>query len=154
LSAAEGVDSLLSFKKHMEWPPVIRFVVHLLGQHSVIFNENEDLAIVAERAAHQKTTMTAYFTYNAQNVDGQNVVYVDLPVDHVWKIREKVWSARQLGEKVVGRMYFVHPVVGERFFLHLLLKVIPGATSFKHFRNIDNVKHSTFQTACKALGLL
>jgi hypothetical protein len=93
LSAAEGVDSLLSFKKHMEWPPVIRFVVHLLGQHNVIFNENEDLAIVAERAAHQKTTMTAYFTYNAQNVDGQNVVYVDLPVDHVWKIREKVWSA-------------------------------------------------------------
>jgi hypothetical protein len=28
LSAAEGVDSLLSFKKHMEWLPVTRLVVH------------------------------------------------------------------------------------------------------------------------------
>ncbi len=86
LSAAEGVDSLLSFKKHMEWPPVIRLVVHLPGQHNVIFNENEDLAVVAERAAHQKTTLTAYFAYNVQNADGRNVVYADFPVDHVLKI--------------------------------------------------------------------
>jgi len=46
MSVAEGVDSLLSFKKHMEWPPVTRLVVHLLGQHNVIFNENENLAVV------------------------------------------------------------------------------------------------------------
>jgi hypothetical protein len=31
LSTAKGVNSLLSFKKHMEWPPVIRLVVHLPG---------------------------------------------------------------------------------------------------------------------------
>jgi hypothetical protein len=39
LSVAEGVNSLLSFKKHMEWPLVIRLVVHLPGQHNIIFNE-------------------------------------------------------------------------------------------------------------------
>jgi hypothetical protein len=53
LSTVEGVDSLLSFKKHMEWLLVTR-LVHLLGPHNVIFNENEDLATVVERAAHQK----------------------------------------------------------------------------------------------------
>jgi hypothetical protein len=95
LSAAERVNSLLSFKKHMEWPPVTQLVVHLPGQHNIIFNENEDLVVVAERAAHQKTTLTAYFAYNAQNADGRNVVYADFPADHVWKIRRKVWSARQ-----------------------------------------------------------
>jgi hypothetical protein len=79
----------------MEWPRVTRLVVHLPGQHNVIFNENEDLAAMAERATHQKTTLTAYFAYNAQNADGGNVVYADFPVDHVWKIREKVWSVRQ-----------------------------------------------------------
>jgi hypothetical protein len=36
LSVAEGVDSLLLFKKHTEWSPVTRLVVHLLGQHNVI----------------------------------------------------------------------------------------------------------------------
>jgi hypothetical protein len=86
LNAVEGVDSLLSFKKHMEWPPVTRLVIHLPGQHNVIFNENEDLATVVERAARQRTTLTAYFAYNTQNANGQNVVYTDFHADHVWKI--------------------------------------------------------------------
>jgi hypothetical protein len=154
LSAAEGVDSLLSFKKHMEWPPVTRLVVHLLGQHNIIFNENEDLATVAERAAHQKTTLIAYFAYNAQNAYGRNMVYADFPADHVWKIQGKVWLARQQGEKAVGRMYFVHPTAGECFFLRLLLTVVPGATSSEHFRTVDDIDHPTFQAICKALGLL
>jgi hypothetical protein len=53
------------------------------------------LAVVAERAAHQRTTLTAYFAYNTQNVDGQNVVYTNFLIDHVWEIQKKVWSAQQ-----------------------------------------------------------
>jgi hypothetical protein len=51
LSAIEGVNSLLLFQKHTEWPLVTQFVVHLLGHHNIIFNKNEDLAIVAEHVA-------------------------------------------------------------------------------------------------------
>ncbi len=132
LSVAEGVDSLLSFKKYTEWSPITRLVVHLPRQHNIIFNENEDLAIVALCVAHKKTTLTAYFAYNAQNADGQNVMYVDFPVNHVLKIQEKVWLAWYWGEKVVGGMYFVHPITSERFFLRLLLIVVPGTTFFEH----------------------
>ncbi len=57
LSVAKGVNSLLSFKKHTKWSLVTRLLVHFLGQHNVIFNKNEDLAIVVECAAHQKTTL-------------------------------------------------------------------------------------------------
>ncbi len=92
LNVVEGVNSLLSFKKHTKWLPVIQLVVHLPGQHNIIFNKNENWAVVVERVACQRTTLTAYFVYNAQNVDGRNVVYVDFPTDHVWKIRKKVWS--------------------------------------------------------------
>jgi hypothetical protein len=116
LSIAEGVNSLLLFKKHTEWPLIIRLVVHLPGHHNIIFNENEDLAVVAKRVARQKTTLIAYFAYNVQNANGWNLVYADFRANHVWKIREKVWSAQHQGEKVVGRMYFVHPAVGEHFF--------------------------------------
>ncbi len=91
LSATEGVDSLLSLKKHMKRSLVTQLVVHLPRRHNVIFNENEDLATMAERATHQRTTLTAYFVYNAQNADGRNVMYANFPIDHVWKIREKVW---------------------------------------------------------------
>jgi hypothetical protein len=51
-------------------------------------------------------------------------------------------------------MYFVHPIAGERFFLRLLLIVVPGVTSFEHLRTVDDTKHLTFQVACGALGLL
>jgi hypothetical protein len=56
--------------------------------------------------------------------------------------------------KAVGRMYFVHLAVGDCFFLRLLLTVVPGETSFKHLRTIDDIKHSMFQAACGTLGLL
>jgi hypothetical protein len=72
-------------------------------------------------------------------------VYVDFLIDHVWEIQEKVWSTQQRGEKVVGQMYFVHPTAGECFFLHLLLTVIPSATSFEHLRTVDNIEHLMFQ---------
>jgi hypothetical protein len=52
LSDTEGVDSLLLFKKHTEWPLVTQLVVHLPRQHNIIFNENEDLVVVVERAVH------------------------------------------------------------------------------------------------------
>jgi hypothetical protein len=83
LSVAEGVDSLLSSKKHTEWSLITRLIIHLPGQHNVIFNENEDLVVVAEHVARQKTTLTTYFAYIAQNANGWNMVYVDFLVNHV-----------------------------------------------------------------------
>jgi hypothetical protein len=57
-------------------------------------------------------------------------------------------------EKAVGRIYFVHLAASERFFFRLLLIIVPGATSFKHLRTIDDTEHLMFQAACGALGLL
>jgi len=51
-------------------------------------------------------------------------------------------------------MYFVHPIVGERFFLCLLLIIIPGMTFFEHFQTVDDTEHPTFQAAYGTLGLL
>jgi hypothetical protein len=82
------------------------------------------------------------------------MVYADFRADHVWKIRKKVWSTRQRGEKAIGRMYFVHLTTSERFFLRLLLTIVPGTTSFEHLRTVDDTEHPTFQATCKALGLL
>ncbi len=95
LSASEAVDSLLSFKNHTEWPPVTWLGVHLPGQHNVVFNEDEDLAVVAQRAADQPTTLTGYFVFNVANEGSREVFYTDFPRQHVWKTREKVWAARQ-----------------------------------------------------------
>jgi len=101
LSTAEGVDSLLLFKKHMEWPLATRLVVHLLRQHNVNFNENENLAAMVKRAAHQKTTLTAYFAYNAQNANGRNVVYADFLI-MFGKFKKKFGQLDNEEKKLLG----------------------------------------------------
>ncbi len=123
LNVVKGVDYLLLFKKHIEWSLVTRLIIHLQGNHNVIFNENEDLVVVAECAARQRTTLIAYFAYKAQNANGWNVVYADFPVDHVWKIQKKVWSIWRRREKGVGQIFFMHLAIGECFFLCLLIIV-------------------------------
>jgi hypothetical protein len=65
--------------------------VHLPGQHNVVFNEDEDLAMVAQRAADQPTTLTGYFVFNTANEGSREVLYTDFPRQHVWKTREKVY---------------------------------------------------------------
>jgi hypothetical protein len=154
LSATKAVDSLLLFKKHNEWPPIARLVVHLLGQHNVVFNEDDDLEAVAQCAVNQQTTLTRYFAYNAANEGSRHVLYTDFPREHVWKAREKRWAPRQCGTKAVGRIYFVPVASGERFYLRLLLSIRSGVMSFENLRAVDDIHHPTFQATCGALGLL
>src|ERR1700722_15392904 len=54
----------------------------------------------------------------------------------------------------IGRMYFVHPSAGERFYLRILLTIVKGAESWEDLRRFDNVLHPTFKVACQARGLL
>ena len=51
-------------------------------------------------------------------------------------------------------MYFASPSSGERFYLRLLLTVVPGTTSFAHLCTVNNIPYNIFKEACYALGLL
>jgi len=51
-------------------------------------------------------------------------------------------------------MYAASPFMGERYYLHILLTIVRGATGFEHLRTVDRVVHQTFKAACIALHLL
>ncbi len=69
-----------------------------------------------------------------------------------WTNGMKKWTIRQKG-CYVGRLYFVSPFVGERYFLRTLLTKVKGVVSFEVVRTINGVVHDTFKSACIALGL-
>jgi hypothetical protein len=54
----------------------------------------------------------------------------------------------------IGRMYYAHPTLSERYYLQMLLNYIKGATSYEHLWIVDGTKHDTFKDACIAMGLL
>ncbi len=101
------------------------------------------------------TTLTAWLQYNAEHADGYEVLYQDFPGAYVFKESngQKHWAPCQRGY-AIGRMYYVHPIAGERFYLRLLLTAVAGATSFDHLRAVDGRLCATFREACILLGLV
>jgi hypothetical protein len=54
----------------------------------------------------------------------------------------------------VDRLYYAHPSSDERYYLRMLLNTVKGCTSYKDIRIVNEVDHSTFKEACRALGFL
>ncbi len=75
------------------------------------------------------------------------------PERWVWNKTSKKWTPCHRGTKI-GRVYYVHPTSGERYYLRMLLNVVCGATSFEDLCTIDGRVCATFKEACQARGLL
>jgi hypothetical protein len=155
---------LINVQFIQEKPNIVRLTVHLPGQHSVTFDpdvaEHED---VAERVANPKTTLTEFFKANKAEAEqalqhpdnptttARRCLYQEFPQHFTWA--SKKWKLRQHGF-AIGRMYYVPPSAGEKFYLWLLLTVVRGATSFEDLRTVDGTEHLTFKAACLSRGLL
>ena len=54
---------------------------------------------------------------------------------------------------MIGRLAFVGPSEGERFYLRLLLANVLAPTSFDDLKTVNGVMCATFQDACVKRGL-
>jgi hypothetical protein len=152
MSASKASHRLYGFDLHKEHPNVVRLVVHLKRRQTIMFQEGTDAVAVINRNPH--TTLTAWFAFNKTTWEHlnpfaplrlvYNTLYHDFPRIATWKKKEKQWAlcTQMPGLLPINRMYFVQPSEGERYFLHLLLHHVPGATSFedlactnKHFQH-------------------
>ena len=60
---------------------------------------------------------------------------------------------RRVG-RCVGRIYYVPPTAGEKYYLRMLLNIVRGSCSYEEIRTVNGVLYATFKEACYALGLL
>ena len=77
IGPTQAAWSLLEYQSHLEDPTVVRLTVHLPNETPVYFNENIQgdpiqLRHVLENA---DSTLTKNFRYNANNPDGQHLLY-------------------------------------------------------------------------------
>ena len=130
----------------------------------VVFREGE-AANVLENAHIRQTTLTQYFDANKKvseraangqpiEFDCRDLLYQDFPTRMTWNAWNHEWKIRKARFSTIGRMVYVSPAAGERFYLRLLLTAVRGATSFKDLRTINGVVHRNYKNACVALGLL
>jgi hypothetical protein len=98
-------------------------------------------------------TLISFFDYNRDHEDGRHLLYYQFPTHYVFLQKEKVWRPRQRGI-AISRVYQCEPNQEERFWLRLLLVIVPGPTSFKYLRTYQGVTYDTFKEACIARGLV
>ena len=153
IAAAEAAWRLFEIPIHHQSPSVISLQVHLPGHHFVVFNPNEPVDVVAARAQQEKTMLTAFFDLNRCDSFAHQFTYPEIPLHFVWDRQQKLWRRRIRGGSI-GRMYFVSPTAGERFYLRTLLTTVKGPTSWENLRSFDRTTHDTFHAACLARGLL
>ena len=85
--------------------------------------------------------------------EARSLTYCDFPIAWTWDVKSRSWHPRGRGEKI-GRVYYVHPLSGELYYLRILLMIVKGARSFEDLRTYAGRLYHTFKEACASRGLL
>lgn len=157
IGPSEAVWNLLEFPVHEEWPPVIHLPVHLPGQQPVYFQSEDTEDHVREEIEKQGSALMAFFQYLTDHPNDNTaagLLYQDFPTEYVYNRKTRKWSKRQRKFEAIGRVYYVPPIAGEKYYLRLLLTSVCGPKSFEDLRTVDGILLPTFHAACISRGLL
>ncbi|XP_074317835.1 uncharacterized protein LOC141653863 [Silene latifolia] len=125
--------------------------VHLPNMQTIRLRPSDNLANVIADEKKTCTPLIEFFRKSAMNgcprlLYGEFTIAGTPGLEPGKKRRKKVI--------VIGRLVFVAPAKGERFFLRLLLLHIRGPTSFEALKTVKGYKCATFQDAALRYGLL
>jgi hypothetical protein len=86
--------------------------------------------------------------------DCRELLYQEFPTRMTWNRCAHRWTLRKSRFSTIGRIYFVSPIAGKRFFLRVLLTAVQGTTSLDNLKTVNGVQYPNFKSACVAHGLL
>ncbi|KAL3010663.1 hypothetical protein AAZX31_07G156100 [Glycine max] len=130
----ESTWRIFGFPIHGREPAVERLHFHLLGQHSVVYEDHDDIDDVLSKPR-------------------RNLTYAKFVSKFVYNQKKRCWHLRKKGY-TIGRLLWVPPITGELFYLRMMITVCKGPTSFEDLRTVDNVQYPTYREACFAMGFL
>ena len=127
--------------------------MHLPGMNVVAVAEDDDLEEVLNDPDSSKSTLTEWFVANQTFPAARQYTYCEFPNYYTWSNKQKTWEGRRRGAKI-ERLRFIHPGVGDAFYLRMLLMVVKGALSYIDVRTYNGIVYETFREACQARGLI
>jgi hypothetical protein len=153
LSACEAAWRIFSFDINYREPSVERLNFHLEGEEPIVFEDHEDIEDVIKKPHIHDTKFLAWFEANSKYPEARDLTYGEFPLKFTWKASQRKWTPRQRGLSI-GRVHFVPPGSGEKFYLRTLLNYVKGPVCYDDIKTVNGVKYKTFKDACFALGLL
>lgn len=152
VSSSEACWRLFGYELHREYPSVERLGIHLEDQQMITYTEDGN---VNQLLQNSTSTLIAWFNLNLLDETARGYTYTDIPKYFTWDKKNKVWKKRQrnIGTKI-GRMYFIAPTCGEKYYLRMLLQHQKGCTSFESVRTHNGITYGTYRETAEAMGLL
>ncbi|XP_057763551.1 uncharacterized protein LOC130984017 [Arachis stenosperma] len=153
ISPCESAWRIFAFDIHYRRPSVERLSFHLPDEHTILFEDDDALQTVVDKATVRESMFMAWFKANKEYAAARELTYNDFPTKFVWKPSLRIWEPRK-SYSVIGRLFFVPPSSGELYYLRMLLNIVKGPKSYRDLRTYNNVVYSSFRDACYARGLL
>ncbi|KAH1161826.1 hypothetical protein GYH30_000623 [Glycine max] len=151
ISPCESTWRIFGFPIHGRKPSVERLQFHLPGQHSVLYQDHDDINDLLSNPGISESKFIAWMNTNQVFVEGQSLTYSEFVTKFVYNQKQRCWQLRKKGY-TTGRLQWVPPTTGELFYLRMMLTVCRGPISFENIRTVDGVEYSTYREACFAMG--
>ena len=153
ISAREAYWRILAFAINYQTPSVQRLSFHMPNEQLVLFADDNPIDSVVESNAHKKTMFMAWMEANNKYPEVKELTYTEFLSKFVWKQRLGKWEKRLRGFSI-GRIFYVPPGSGEKYYCRILLNFAKGCTCFEDIWKVNGVQYHSPKDACYALGLL
>ncbi|XP_076937194.1 uncharacterized protein LOC143604676 [Bidens hawaiensis] len=151
----EACWRIFNFPIHCRNPVVQVLSVHEEHMQTVTFRDSDNLANVLSNPTVGHTTLTGWLRNNRRDDRGLELLYIDYVSAYRWDASGKCWIRRSYNTKTaIGRLTYLHPSCGERFYLRMLLTHQRGCRTFEDIRTVGGIACSTYRDACDRFGLL
>ncbi|OAV99820.1 hypothetical protein PTTG_25306 [Puccinia triticina 1-1 BBBD Race 1] len=160
ISAPEACWRLFQFPLSGRSPSVTRLNIHDADEQLVYFTGREGAEGQINSGKANQTSLTQWFTLNTEDsigADGRHartLLYKEIPGYFSWSKSKQEWLPRKTKVDVVGRIFSVSYLAGEKFYMRTLLLHRKAVTSHRDLRTVDGQLCDDYRSACNELGLL
>ncbi|KAH1162828.1 hypothetical protein GYH30_001368 [Glycine max] len=146
ISPCESTWRIFGFPIHGRKPSIERLQFHLPRQHSVLYQDHDDIDDLLSNPSISKSKFIAWMNANQAFVEGQSLTYSEFVTKFVYNQKQRCWQLRKKGY-TIGKLQWVPPTTGELFYLRMMLTVSRGPISFEDIRIVAGVEYPTYREA-------
>ena len=136
-----------------EFPAVTQLPVHLEDEQNIFFTGGDIGSLRRASETPVDNKLTAYFKANQKYPAARTLLYAELPSQFTWHRETHEWKPRKQ-RTAHGRLSFIPPNAGEKYYARLILSVVKDLRGFDYLRTFDGVIYPTIRDACHARALL
>lgn len=132
---------------------MVKLSFHLPNQQMAIYNEDDPIDDVLNRASVLRSKFLAWMEANCKYPEARELTYAEFPTKFVWVQKTREWKPRDKGF-AIGRITYVPPKYVNSYYLRVLLNIVKGPRNYEEIRTVKGIVYKTYKDACYALGLL